>query len=168
MGTTFFIADTHFHHEAILRYEQRPFDSVELMDETLIENWNKRVKPSDTVFHLGDVSSGDESFDKIILGRLHGYKILVMGNHDRHRAYRTWLSLGFAEVSSFPIVFNDFLFLSHEPLYVCSAMPYANIFGHVHGNPSYRDSSPQSVCVSVERIGYSPVSLEEIMGRLRS
>ena len=46
-------------------------------------------------------------------------------------------------------------------------MPYANLYGHVHGNPSYRDVSSHSVCVSVERIGYSPISLEEIRQKLR-
>jgi calcineurin-like phosphoesterase family protein len=41
-------------------------------------------------------------------------------------------------------------------------MPYANIFGHVHANPIYKDFSPQSFCVSVERINYTPISFEEI------
>jgi calcineurin-like phosphoesterase family protein len=41
-------------------------------------------------------------------------------------------------------------------------MPYANIFGHVHGNPAYKDYSSQSFCVSVERINYTPILFEDI------
>ena len=48
--------------------------------------------------------------------------------------------------------------LSHEPLYINSNMPYANFYGHVHANPSYKDASKQSVCVSVERIAYTPAN----------
>jgi calcineurin-like phosphoesterase family protein len=39
----FFIADTHFGSEKILHYENRPFESVEKMNETLVINWNNTV-----------------------------------------------------------------------------------------------------------------------------
>ena len=47
------ISDTHFGDERILRYENRPFSSVEEMDKAIIENWNQVVGEEDTVFHLG-------------------------------------------------------------------------------------------------------------------
>lgn len=47
-------------------------------------------------------------------------------------------------------------------------MPYANVFGHVHGNPAYRDVSPRSVCVSVERTGFAPLSARELRERLQN
>ena len=47
--------------------------------------------------------------------------------------------------------------LSHEPLYICGSMPYANLYGHVHSSPTYRSVSSQSACVSVERINYTPI-----------
>lgn len=75
----------------------------------------------------------------------------MLGNHDRHRTPAQWRSLGFAEAVPWPLVWEGFFLLSHEPLYVNRNMPYANVFGHVHGNPAYRDVSPRSVCVSVER-----------------
>jgi calcineurin-like phosphoesterase family protein len=86
-----FTSDTHFGHANIIRYSNRPFDSVPEMNEALIANWNARVAWDDTIYHLGDVAmgpwTGDEkegldSWDSI-LTRLNGYKILVIGNHDR-------------------------------------------------------------------------------------
>ncbi|MCM1505672.1 MAG: hypothetical protein NC177_00835 [Ruminococcus flavefaciens] len=41
-------------------------------------------------------------------------------------------------------------------------MPYANIFGHVHANPLYKDVSEQSFCVSMERTAYRPVEFTDI------
>lgn len=161
MAKDFFIADTHFGGENIRRYENRPFESAAEMDEKLIENWNNSVSAEDTVYVLGDFSDyEDKEKDKAILTRLNGIKILVMGNHDRHRTPQEWRELGFAECSPWPILYNQYFMLSHEPLYINSNMPYANFYGHVHANPSYKDACKQSVCVSVERINYTPVEFE--------
>ncbi|MBO4894762.1 MAG: phosphoesterase [Clostridia bacterium] len=155
MSKTFFIADTHFGSKAILGYESRPFDTVEQMDKAIVENWNKVVSPQDTVWHLGDV--GDDT----IIGRLNGIKYLVKGNHDTgsNQYYR---DIGFTEVYDLPVLFENFWLLSHEPLYINSNMPYANLFGHVHANPIIKDLSSQHFCVCVERIDYTPVEFDFI------
>ena len=54
----FFTSDTHFFHEGIIRFCNRPFGSVEEMNETLIRNWNEKVPEDGTVFHLGDFAFG--------------------------------------------------------------------------------------------------------------
>ncbi len=168
MANDYFIADTHFGGEKIRRYENRPFASVEEMDAALIVNWNQVVAEEDTVYVLGDFSDyEDDEHDKKILSQLKGTKILVMGNHDRHRTPEEWRRLGFVECSPWPVLYRDFFLLSHEPLYINSNMPYANFFGHVHANPSYSDHSKQSVCVSAERISYTPVSFETLKSYLK-
>ena len=79
----FFTSDTHFGHQNIIKYANRPFASVSHMNEALIANWNAVVGMDDEVYHLGDVALGPwTEWDKI-LTRLNGYKILVVGNHDR-------------------------------------------------------------------------------------
>lgn len=152
---TFFIADTHFGDHRILKYENRPFDTVEKMDTAIVSNWNSTVGPDDIVYHLGDV--GEASY----ISKLNGIKYLIKGNHDieDNDYYR---KAGFKEVYDKPIILNNFWMLSHEPLYVNSNMPYANLFGHVHNNPIYQTSSIQSYCVTVERIEYRPISFDKI------
>lgn len=81
--TNYFTSDTHFGHARIIELCNRPFRDISHMDEMLIHNWNITVSPEDTVYHLGDVALGSwERWDNI-LTRLNGYKILVVGNHDR-------------------------------------------------------------------------------------
>ena len=49
-----YIADMHFDHADIIPYDNRPFDSVAQMNETLIGNWNRVVEPDDLTWILGD------------------------------------------------------------------------------------------------------------------
>lgn len=167
MPNTFFIADTHFGHDAIIRYEQRPFADAAAMDAVLLDNWQRTVGKDDLLFMLGDFALAPAERVRALLGLLPGRKHLVMGNHDRQHSAAWWREAGFDWVSPYPILIEEMLLLSHEPLYVNANMPYANIFGHVHGNPAYKDASGQSLCVSAERIGYTPVSLEEVRARLQ-
>ena len=55
MGKNFYIADLHFGHKNIIRYDNRQFASVDEMDNTLIKNWNSVVSNDDTVYILGDI-----------------------------------------------------------------------------------------------------------------
>lgn len=164
MGTRdLFIGDTHFFHKNIIEYENRPFDSVESMNESLIRYWNSAVGKDDRVFHLGDFSFGNKT-KQIEIGRqLNGYKVLIMGNHDQY-SMQHYRDCSFNEVVKFPIILDNFWMLSHHPMYINRNMPYANIFAHVHGNPEYTDFSPQTFCVSVERkhVNYRPISFDKI------
>lgn len=56
--------------------------------------------------------------------------------------------------------------LSHEPLYINRNMPYANIYGHVHGNMTYQSITSQSACVSVERIKYTPIEFGSLINKM--
>ena len=50
----YYTSDLHFGHKNIIKYEDRPFSSIEEMDEALIDKWNKKVKKNDEVYILGD------------------------------------------------------------------------------------------------------------------
>ena len=57
----FVISDHHFYHENIIKYCNRPFNSLREMNYTMIEKWNSVVSENDTVLHLGDFSFGDNT-----------------------------------------------------------------------------------------------------------
>jgi calcineurin-like phosphoesterase family protein len=154
------ISDTHFGHINIIKYENRPFSSVEEMDSTLIKNWNASVKKCDKIFVLGDFCfnlSKEKTTE--LLRKLKGYKILVIGNHDNRRSAKSWLEVGFNEVSIYPIIVDDFYIFSHKPLYMNSNIPYINVHGHIHSKNMEGD---QFFNVSVEQINYKPILFEEI------
>lgn len=151
----YFTADMHFDDESIIRYEDRPFASVSLMNEKIIEAWNNTVCAEDEVYIVGDIGNAE------YISKLNGRKYLIKGNHDRldNEEYRR---LGFAEVYDKPIIYDDFWIVSHEPMYVNRNMPYANIFAHVHNNPAYNTVSARSYCVSMDRNDFTPVAFEQI------
>lgn len=159
----FFIADTHFGSEAVRRFENRPFTSTREMDAMMIERWNSVVTSGDIVWHLGDF--GAEGCEERLLSKLNGTILFVKGNHDTE-SNEYYRQAGFREVYDYPILFNSFWLLSHEPLYVSENTPYANIFGHVHQNPMYRDHSNHHFCVSAERIHYTPILFEDIVKKV--
>lgn len=77
----FIISDTHFFHQNIIKYCQRPFKDVDEMTEQLIINWNKSVGTDDVVLHLGDVTFNyNRTFE--VMKQLNGHKQLILGNHD--------------------------------------------------------------------------------------
>ena len=78
----FFTSDTHFYHGNIIRFCNRPFKDVDMMNETIISNWNNTIGQDDIVFHLGDFCLGGSAEWTKILDRLNGKIYLIMGNHD--------------------------------------------------------------------------------------
>ena len=164
-GKVYMIADTHFGDDgSIIRYEKRPFANELEMRKALIENWNKVVGPEDTVYHLGDFASNlswEET--KQIVDALNGRKILIMGNHDNYLTLREWMECGFDEVYKYPIIYDEFIVMQHEPpQYINSDTPFFYLFGHVHGTEMYPTVTKQSACVTVERWNYAPVDIEKI------
>jgi len=159
MQQVFFTSDHHFGHRGIIDFESRPFQSVEEMDPYMIERWNAVVKQEDKVFHLGDFSFWNRERTRDIVSQLNGYKHLILGNHDRGRSRTWWLDVGFDEVSEHPMIYQQFFFLTHEPMYMNRHMPFVNVHGHIHGQ-KYEGKSYFNV--SVEHWDYQPISFEQI------
>ncbi len=83
----YFISDTHFGHRNIVRY--RPFNDIEEMDNTLINNWNSTVHENDEVYILGDFIYKSDKHCSYYLRQLAGKKHLIVGNHDKK-----WMACG--------------------------------------------------------------------------
>jgi calcineurin-like phosphoesterase family protein len=172
-------SDTHFFHSNSLEWEhggvkQRPgFKNIEELNELIVENWNRVVKPGDYVYHLGDVvfwrDHGQEAFNKL-WGRLVGKKRLIVGNHDDVNAL---VRGGYFSKVRLWKYFHEFgLIMTHTPLHPCAFEPAKrfanlgytplNVHGHLHTIPS-PEGPYRNVCVEVTN--YTPVNLEEIRER---
>ena len=165
MSNTFLISDTHFSHKNICTFTNydgsklRPFETAEEMDELMIENWNKTVRPIDKVYHLGDVAINRVGLK--VLERLNGKKVLIKGNHDIF-PLKDYLP-HFYDIRAYHIL--DKMILSHIPIHSDSRGRFgANIHGHTHSNNVMKDGAkdPFYFCVCVEQINYTPISLEEV------
>lgn len=80
----FFIGDLHFGHENVIKFDNRPYKTVDEMNEDLIRRWNNKVSPGDIVYVLGDLIW--KTYNKSaadLIKRLNGQIILIKGNHDR-------------------------------------------------------------------------------------
>src|SRR5579859_2315933 len=106
---TFLISDTHLNHAKIATYCDRPENFTEL----ILKRWNERVRPEDTVIHLGDVAIGPRQLIAPQIRLLNGIKILVRGNHDQHSSCSWWMDNGFAFACDSVIVKN--CLLTHRP-----------------------------------------------------
>lgn len=122
----FLIADTHLNHARIATYCDRP----ENFTEMILKRWNERVRPEDTVIHLGDVAIGPRQLIDPQINLLNGNKILIRGNHDHHSSLSRWMDHGF-QFACDSMVFNG-CWLTHYP---ANSMPQGcnlNIHGHLH------------------------------------
>jgi len=163
MNKVYLISDMHFGHINIIKYDKLPFGSIEEMDKTIISNWNKIVSNDDKVFILGDVSFYGKDKTAEIISSLHGKKILIKGNHDAHNT-QFWIDMGFCEVSSYPIIYDQFFVLSHEPpTYFNEDGCMYYIYGHVHQTEMYKTITKRSACVCASRWNFTPVELNHLV-----
>jgi calcineurin-like phosphoesterase family protein len=152
----------------------RPFTSTEEMDEAMVERWNAKVGPNDTVYHLGDVVINRKSLHHV--KRLNGKKRLVRGNHDifKDQDYR---DVGFDSLYGVRVFVDQFI-LSHIPLHPdCVTDRFrVNVHGHLHANEimksyDWNDNAPQIdpqyLCVCVEQTNFTPLSFEEVEERIK-
>lgn len=163
MNEVFFTADTHFDHDNIRRHTNRPFKTVEEMNEVLIDNWNSLVKPSDTVFILGDFAWKRHAY---FLGMLSGAKILIRGNHDKmsEDCFKQ-----FKEVHD--VCYRQFnnigIFMSHYAHVTWRNLIHGtwHIYGHSHGTlPEFEHKLACDVGVDVW--GWAPLNLEILFKKM--
>ena len=164
----FVTSDHHFGHKKIIEYENRPFSSVEEMDEELIRKWNEVVSNDDIVFYLGDFmfyGSRRKAID--ILNRLNGRKnLIILGNHDRCHNIGWWERIGFRQALDCKYILGRVI-LSHEPI-LYDIGDFHNIHGHIHSDKlSEARNSNKHFNVSVDVTGYRPVSMDRILASIQ-
>ena len=166
----FYTADTHFGHQNIIRFCDRPYETIESMDRDLIERWNSKVTGSDTVYVLGDMFFRAENPGEI-LSSLKGKKHLIVGNHDGSWMSKVDLGSYFKSVSLMEEISGGSvgITLCHYPLLTWKhAKRTYMIHGHIHRD-TRMDFWPMLAAnehilnAGVDINNYEPVSFEELL-----
>jgi calcineurin-like phosphoesterase family protein len=157
------ISDTHFFHENIGKYCNRP----ENWQDLIIKNWNELIALDEQVLHLGDFALGKKTNFELITGSLNGKLFLIRGNHDR-------LCKTYCEAHGVTLL-NETLYVdyddrikivfSHRPI-VPLLDGLINLHGHIHNAPPPPEGSnlgPHHINMSVEVREYRPWRLEDII-----
>ncbi len=179
-SNVWFTSDTHFWHENILRFCNRPFANASEMNEVLIRNWNETVPEDGIVFHLGDFAFGGAKEWNELLDRLNGKIYLILGNHDM-RQIRQGFMTRFEHVTQQmtvriggqPIILNHNPFLTYGGCYRNTWQ----LFGHVHSGPLVDKGKdltrlqvlfPRQYDVGVDNNDFRPISFTEVKRKIEA
>ena len=180
----FFTSDLHFGHENVIRFDNRPFNTVAEMDEEMIKHWNAKVGKGDIVYVLGDFIWKAATNEAVsIIRRLNGQIILIKGNHDRflHNAAAKKALAGIKDYDDICVTLEDGTtrrcILSHYFIPFYNGHRYQAI--HLHGHSHFTEESAEEVRITTElnekgydlkiyNVGcmywnYTPVTLDEIL-----
>ena len=140
----YYIADCHFFHGALnTKMDKRGFESVEAMNQYMIERWNAKVKSTDEVVIIGDFSWGTAEETNKLLQKLHGRLYLIEGNHDRFLTNNAYDTSRFVWIKSYAEMHDNKrkVVLCHYPV-MCYNGQYKRdekgnprtymLYGHVH------------------------------------
>ena len=166
-----FTSDLHLGHKNILKLCNRPFSSIEEMDATLIENWNKKVHKNDQVYILGDLMYRNEKPPEEYLRQLNGKKHLITGNHDRAWVKMCDTSQYFKSVNRLDYISDRKrqMTLCHFPMMSWPHMPRSYmVFGHIHGTTDADywlliARNEKMLNAGVDINGYAPVTFDEMV-----
>jgi calcineurin-like phosphoesterase family protein len=169
MADTWFTADFHFGHFNIIRYCNRPFADTEEMNEAIIHRLNSCVKPTDTLYFLGDFCLSRPENVQAYRNRLVAKTIhFIEGNHDKTtrkfpHLFASWSSLAEIRVGQQRIV------LCHYAMRVWPhhAQGAWHLYGHSHGNLPDEPVS-LSMDVGVDTHDFRPWHFDEIQAVMKA
>ncbi len=180
----FFTSDLHFGHENVIRFDNRPFATVEEMDAELIRRWNAKVGKGDLVYVLGDLIWKTRNGDAHeLIKSLNGQIVLIKGNHDRflHNAKAKDALAGIKDYDDICVTLEDGTvrrcILSHYymPMYNGHRHQAIHLHGHSHFTEEAdiereisKDLNERGLSNQVFNVGcmywnYAPVTLDDIL-----
>lgn len=167
----YYISDLHLGHTNVLMFDERPFVSIDEMDEMLIAYWNMRVRKEDHVYIWGDFIYKSKYMPEYYLKKLNGNKHLIWGNHDGVIRKRPEAQEYFASIDTI-LRINDEgrgIVMCHYPMADWEGRHHGTIhlYGHIHNNDlecmrflhTRGDAYNVAACIN----NYMPCKLDEII-----
>ena len=173
----FFTSDTHFFHNNIIKYCERPFKNTYEMNKVIADNWNRVVPKDAHIFHLGDVSlTANPKELNDLLHSLNGIKHLVIGNHEKDALGKSYIKEHWATINDTVEIYvkdgdssnkEQHIFMCHYPMIVWNASHRGSwqLFGHVHGGLSGEaiiNHKATQLDVGVDSHDYAPISYQAV------
>jgi calcineurin-like phosphoesterase family protein len=171
---TWLTADLHFGHKNIMKFcpvtRARFNDDVDYMNNAMVEEWNAKVDPNDTVYILGDVAFMSGSDAGRLMKRLNGKKILIAGNHDRKTLLDETFRSAFVEIHTYLDINYDGhkIVMFHYPIAEWDQMHRGSLHfhGHLHGGTSGLE--PYRVLdVAMDATGEIVISMEHAINKIK-
>lgn len=184
MDKVFFTSDLHFGHENVIRFDNRPFQTVDEMDAELTRRWNEKVQPGDLVYVLGDLIWRSRTDDAhTLIKSLNGQIILIKGNHDQflHNAKARNALMDVKDYDDITVSLADGTnrrcILSHYFIPFYNGHRYRAIHLHGHSHVTEEAETERDIAQRLNAAGfaneiynvgcmywdYAPVTLDEIL-----
>lgn len=164
----FLCSDHHWWHTAVLKYSNRPFSSVEEMNEIMIQRWNEKITKKDKVIYLGDFCLANKTKTLEILNRLNYSEIFITpGNHDKSlRGLKDRFAV-YNDIFNIEIL-DQYLVCCHYSLRTWNRMHNGAIHchGHSHGGIKHNESHGKTMDVGVDTNNFYPYHWDEIKERM--
>ena len=148
MANIWFTSDLHLCHDKEFVWKARGFNSVEEMNEAIVERFNSLIHPEDTLYILGDVMLNDNEKAEQYLARINGKKIFIRGNHDTNPRVEIYKKYTNEEIKWADVIKikKRNIYLSHYPT-LCSNYDMGkslktrviNLCGHTHTTNKFID-----------------------------
>lgn len=173
-----FSSDVHFFHNNILKYSNRPFSTVEEMNDEIVNRWNSRILSDDTFYFLGDWAfalNGNpekaiEIRRKIKCRNIH----FILGNHDHiirkysDQLMRDQIFLSITDVFEVRCT-KPSIWLSHYAHRTWPKMHHGryHLYAHSHGTLP-EDQNALSFDVGVDTNNFYPYSFDQVKEKMRT
>ena len=179
MSNIWFTSDLHFCHNKEFLYVPRGFTNVQDMNEALVENWNKVVKPEDEVYNLGDFALNDIDAAIPYINRLNGKIYWILGNHDTDKKRvkivdecpSVW-EVGYADLIKHDKKYS--IYMSHYPALTANydekkfSQHVIAVHGHTHQQKNWIDpKNPFTYHVGVDSHNCTPIHIDEVIYDVR-
>ena len=179
----FFTSDFHCFHKNVIRFDDRPFSSVDEMHIAIENGWNEVVGPDDIVVYLGDLSFAKREEKEAVnafVSRLNGSIHFVLGNHDKYDEIiknTTFKSVSdYLEVRITHLVDNvsvkTLFCCMHYPIYSWNKSHHGSIMVHGHCHMNLSDTefhkTHRIIDVGCMDWNYKPLSFLEVLNEVNS
>lgn len=149
----YYISDLHYGHENIIKICNRPFNTVEEMNKSIVDVINNTCGEEDILYHIGDISMKKKWYEELA-SQLKCKLVCINGNHDK----RFVQGEDILEITEH----KKLVVLCHYPMYSWNKAHYGSIHLYGHTHAVLRNLPPKAYCVCYDVI-CKPMTLAELV-----